>query len=255
MDLNEAVADIVKNADIEGMQRCIEYSLQPKKVLYAMFETKRYECLPLFADALFSQYNEYDPIALDIYVELVGKDEVNRQIRFPRKRKGRILDRAVEREVIVNFNLYHPGTDELIFDKEDRISYYRKIMLSDCIDLFLIYKEDILSLYDEEHFCIHGNRFPQILKELCVTEELCKKFLRTACLAEPGKHDEELLLHIYKNYDCRDDVYFYLFASPRAVSARFEMLTKVAARFDARIIPKLAEVNPKLCAKYFPEDV
>lgn len=261
MNLNTPALAFVAEGNVEGIQKCIEYSLQPKMILQAIFDTKRYECLPSTGDLLLYAFKADEPIASEIYVDLLERKDFSGEIPFPVDGKAKILNLAVERKVVVDFTLCHPRSYDLVFENKYRTHYYYEILIQDCIELFLIYKEDILSCYDKDFIFeeLRSYFFPQILKELCVTEYLCKKSLAMALNAFNNyneKHYEELLLHIFTNRDCRDRLYSHLFIDINRIHlVHYKLLIKLAARFDANIASKLARVDTKLHTELFGEDV
>lgn len=262
-NLNASALTYITEGNLEGMQQCVANSIQPKMILQAMFDSKRYECLPAIEDLLRTAFKTHEQIATKIYVDLLERKELAEEIPFPVKGKERILNSAVERKVAIDFTLCHPRSYDRVFELSHQKHYYYQILTQDCLELFLICKEDILSFYDEDFIFNRPGRhfFPRILKELCVTEELCRKSLTIALNMSSfntrnEKHYEELLLHIYTSCDCRDKLYSHLFIEINRIHlVHYKSMLKLAASFDPRIAPKLAQVDLKLHAELFGEDV
>lgn len=260
IDLNAAASTFLKTGNAEGIQRCIEYSLSGKRLLQEMFELKKYECIVPMMPILLSEFYSNNPVATEIYVDLYERKLVSTVLPLPYANRRGILQRAVERKVAIDFSLCqnkHP-----IFDQGDQDYYYYRILECDCIELFTIYKREILKrgVKDVSQTTMLYF-FPRILKSMSVNEESCKESLSIVLncnvfIKRNKEHYEELLRHLCAQHDCRDVIYDHLFVKTDKYDLRFrDSLIKVAACLDERIAPKLAEVQPKMYEKLFAEDV
>lgn len=141
MDLNPIAALLVKEGDVAGLKQCVEYSLQPEKILQVIFNEKRYECLPSvmpFLNALLQQNKEH-PLGIAILLDLLERKEPLPRIL----NMDFLLQQAVERNIVVDFEQN---------DFLEREPYYMAILQEDCIELFTLFAEEISQTIDGYDF-------------------------------------------------------------------------------------------------------
>lgn len=135
MDLNLLASDSILNGDVDMLKRWVEYSLQPENILQVIFDSKRYECLPVvlpFLSVLFEQDNRH-PLGVNILLDLL-----ERKVPLPHMTsidRFFLLEQAVQRKIVIDFTqnkFLHRGV------------YHSEIIKQDCIELFVILREDIL---------------------------------------------------------------------------------------------------------------
>lgn len=260
VDLNTAAVNFLEQGDMEGIQRCIEYSLSSKRLLERLFETKRYDCVLPIAPLLRKEFYDENPTAMDICLDLLERKEALSALPLPSLKTDTILQRAITRKIAIDVNLRHEGHS--IFSEAHKYSYYYRILTTDCLELFLVYEKEIMHRFGER---IDGTVdlyfFPRILKAISRTEDWCKKSLsialKTSILLRINSQDyDDLLLHLFATYDCRAKVYKHLFVkTQRCYLFHYKSLLKIAAEYDEKIAPKLKQVEPELYAKIFTEDV
>lgn len=259
-DLNNAAIYFLDRGDIEALARCVEYSLQPEKIFEAIYQRKNYECLlpllPLFISLV--NVDRQHPLALNILLDLFERKEKQIIVLFPFMRgldTKFLIEQAIERKIKIDF-------DNALF-KVKRVDYYYNLILErDCVELFLIHKDDIESSIDDYHFykILSQNYSSKILRHVGVNQELggwcVTHVLDEVGRGGPSERKEELLRYLCSLYDYRDLI-------TRDLLRSFDNRPLSESIFFARLLPKpdeetkqkLRAKNPELFTQLFGEDV
>lgn len=133
-DLNKAAVDFITQGNVCGLAQCLEYSLQAEKVLQAIFDCKRYACLPPvlpFLHSLFAQ-NDRHPLGMAILLDLLALEKPLPHIKT--MDMGFFFQQAVQRKLRIDF------AQNNFLDKK---LYHMEILRQDCVELFTALQEDI----------------------------------------------------------------------------------------------------------------
>lgn len=144
IDLNTAAENFVRGGDAESLKRCVEYSLQPERILQLIYEEKRYECLPTVAPlfTLLFKLDHQHPLCVSILLDLFDRSEYSVLASFPGDLHLDVkffTDQALERKIVLDFDV------SPFFTAVYEAYYYETILKKDCLELFLPLEENIKS--------------------------------------------------------------------------------------------------------------
>lgn len=255
MDLNVIAKNYIAESDVQALARCVEYSLQPEKVLQYIFDSKRYECLPPLLpllQLLFLKDKRHE-LGINILLDLLSMGEVpsapvSLDLDF-------FLEAAVQRKVVVKFK-------NIIFNPK---RYYKLILKEDCVELFVILREKILNAVDNLYDILVKHASAQIFETLQISVMCCGicfhpllhkyTIFSLNALPEAGKY-ERMLRHILNDAaleKCLDRLTYRLEEINGAEELR--ALLNLGYQMSVERKEAILACNQKLYTCLFGEDV
>lgn len=256
-DLNVVAEHLITEGDVKALAKCMEYSLQPEKVLQYIYDSKRYECLPPllpFLSSLFLKDKRHE-LGIAILLDLLSRGEAayapkNLDLNF-------FLEQAVKRKVLVKFK-------NTIFNPTH---YYELILQEDCLELFIALREKILERIDNYDFYYILVKYAsvQIFETLQVSvvgfgicfHPLLSKY--TVCVSNSfpeAEIYERMVRHMLRDASLREEVHrvSYGLEEQNEVGELIALL-RLGYQISAGQKKAIQIHNPELYAKLFGEDV
>lgn len=188
----------------------VKYESQPRELLETIYEKKCYHlflsAIPLFVQ-LIGKVDAECPLVSEIILDLLERDlstRVGERLikegilallpRIPMLHEGFILTEAVKRKIVIDFT--YP-----LFTEGCKAFYYETILKKDCVELFILYEQDILALSIRTSISkiLISHSSLQILKRIKLTKEDCKFCMGRAL--EKYDKDEKILTYLPSLYE------------------------------------------------------
>lgn len=260
-NLNTAALAFIDREDTQALALCVEYSLQPERILDAIYQRKNYKCLPAVASlfSLLFKFDQQHPLCVSILLDLFERKEYTVLSSFPLLDDFDLdffIEQALERKVAIDFDI------SPLFTEDCKVHYYTAILKEDCLELFLVHEKDIKTSIGENRFykIVVKNSSLQILRHAGINQEQCKwcvsDLLNDSGRKGPSEKKEELLEHLCSLYDHRALLSEYLvWGFTCNYLPVTKLLIKLGASIDEATKRKMQTKNPKLYMQLFAEDV